>query len=125
MKGWKSFLSIVTVPPDPRVFEGSHQDVALAMNSSREVISRLLKQMEKKGIDQSRPAAESITPPCVTKVTVISFRFCLLCAVNKCINNMKTLAVKSYEELEAAIIPNKESLFCSCIKAVLNKAIVP
>lgn len=30
------------------VFEGSHQDVALAMNSSREVISRLLKQMEKK-----------------------------------------------------------------------------
>jgi len=32
------------------VFEGSHQDVALAMNSSREVISRLLKQMEKKGL---------------------------------------------------------------------------
>jgi CRP/FNR family transcriptional regulator len=30
------------------IFEGSHQDVALAMNSSREVISRLLKQMEKK-----------------------------------------------------------------------------
>jgi len=33
-----------------RIFEGSHQDVALAMNSSREVISRLLKQMEKKGL---------------------------------------------------------------------------
>jgi CRP/FNR family transcriptional regulator len=33
-----------------KVFEGSHQDVALAMNSSREVISRLLKQMEKRGL---------------------------------------------------------------------------
>lgn len=33
-----------------KIFEGSHQDVALAMNSSREVISRLLKQMEKKGM---------------------------------------------------------------------------
>lgn len=32
------------------IFEGSHQDVAQAMNSSREVISRLLKQMEKKGL---------------------------------------------------------------------------
>jgi len=32
------------------IFEGSHQDVALALNSSREVISRLLKQMEKKGM---------------------------------------------------------------------------
>lgn len=32
------------------IFEGSHQDVALAMNSSREVISRLLKQMENKGL---------------------------------------------------------------------------
>jgi len=32
------------------IFEGSHQDVAMAMNSSREVISRLLKQMEKKGL---------------------------------------------------------------------------
>ena len=37
------------------IFEGSHQDVALALNSSREVISRLLKQMEKNGsISQSR-----------------------------------------------------------------------
>jgi len=33
-----------------KVFEGSHQEVAMAMNSSREVISRLLKQMEKKGL---------------------------------------------------------------------------
>jgi CRP/FNR family transcriptional regulator len=29
------------------IYEGSHQDIALALNSSREVISRLLKQMEK------------------------------------------------------------------------------
>jgi len=33
-----------------KVYEGSHQDIALALNSSREVISRLLKQMEKKGM---------------------------------------------------------------------------
>jgi len=33
-----------------KIFEGSHQDVAQSMNSSREVISRLLKQMEKKGL---------------------------------------------------------------------------
>ena len=33
-----------------KVYEGSHQDVALALNSSREVISRLLKQMEKRGM---------------------------------------------------------------------------
>ena len=33
-----------------KIFEGSHQDVAMAMNSSREVISRLLKQMENKGL---------------------------------------------------------------------------
>jgi len=32
------------------IFEGSHQDIALSLNSSREVISRLLKQMEKKGL---------------------------------------------------------------------------
>ena len=31
-------------------FDGSHQDVALALNSSREVISRLLKQMERNGL---------------------------------------------------------------------------
>jgi CRP/FNR family transcriptional regulator len=33
-----------------KIFEGSHQEVALALNSSREVISRLLKQMEKNGL---------------------------------------------------------------------------
>jgi len=33
-----------------KIFDGSHQDVAMAMNSSREVISRLLKQMENKGL---------------------------------------------------------------------------
>ena len=32
------------------IFEGSHQDIALALNSSREVISRLLKQMERNGM---------------------------------------------------------------------------
>jgi CRP/FNR family transcriptional regulator len=32
------------------VFEGSHQEIALALNSSREVISRLLKQMENEGL---------------------------------------------------------------------------
>jgi CRP/FNR family transcriptional regulator len=32
------------------VYEGSHQEVALALNTSREVISRLLKQMEKRGM---------------------------------------------------------------------------
>ena len=31
-------------------YEGSHQDIALAMNTSREVVSRLLKQMEKNGL---------------------------------------------------------------------------
>ncbi len=32
------------------IYEGSHQEIALALNSSREVISRLLKQMEKQGM---------------------------------------------------------------------------
>jgi len=32
------------------VYEGSHQQIAHALNSSREVISRLLKQMERKGL---------------------------------------------------------------------------
>ena len=32
------------------LFEGSHQDVAMALNTSREVISRLLQQMERKGL---------------------------------------------------------------------------
>jgi len=31
-------------------FEGTHQNIAHALNSSREVISRLLKQMERKGL---------------------------------------------------------------------------
>ncbi|MFO7932814.1 MAG: Crp/Fnr family transcriptional regulator [Bacteroidales bacterium] len=33
-----------------KVYEGSHQDIAHSLNSSREVISRLLKQMERKGL---------------------------------------------------------------------------
>jgi CRP/FNR family transcriptional regulator len=33
-----------------KIYEGSHQDVALALNTSREVVSRLLKQMEKRGM---------------------------------------------------------------------------
>lgn len=33
-----------------RVYEGSHQNIAHALNSSREVISRLLKQMERRGL---------------------------------------------------------------------------
>jgi CRP/FNR family transcriptional regulator len=31
------------------VFEGSHQDIALQLNTSREVISRLLKNLENAG----------------------------------------------------------------------------
>jgi len=33
-----------------RVYTGSHQDIALQLNTSREVISRLLKQMERLGM---------------------------------------------------------------------------
>lgn len=33
-----------------KIYTGSHQDIALSLNSSREVISRLLKQMENKGM---------------------------------------------------------------------------
>lgn len=33
-----------------KIFTGSHQDIALSLNTSREVISRLLKQMENKGM---------------------------------------------------------------------------
>ncbi len=33
-----------------RIYEGSHQEIALSLNSSREVISRLLKQMENRGL---------------------------------------------------------------------------
>jgi len=46
------------------VFEGSHQDVALAMNSSREVISRLLKQMEKKGMIKLSRSRIDYAPLC-------------------------------------------------------------
>jgi len=47
-----------------RIFEGSHQDVALAMNSSREVISRLLKQMELKGLIKLSRGRIDYTPLC-------------------------------------------------------------
>ena len=47
-----------------RVFEGSHQDVALALNSSREVISRLLKQMEKKGMIRLSRGRIDYSPLC-------------------------------------------------------------
>jgi CRP/FNR family transcriptional regulator len=47
-----------------KVFEGSHQDVALAMNSSREVISRLLKQMEKKGLIKMSRGRIDYSPLC-------------------------------------------------------------
>ena len=33
-----------------KIFTGSHQEIAHSLNSSREVISRLLKQMENKGM---------------------------------------------------------------------------
>lgn len=46
------------------VFNGSHQEVALAMNSSREVISRLLKQMEKKGLITLSRGKIDYTPLC-------------------------------------------------------------
>ncbi len=47
-----------------RIYEGSHQDVALAMNSSREVISRLLKQMEKKGLIRLSRGRIDYSPLC-------------------------------------------------------------
>ncbi len=47
-----------------RIFEGSHQEVALAMNSSREVISRLLKQMEKKGLISMSRGRIDYSPLC-------------------------------------------------------------
>lgn len=46
------------------LFEGSHQDVAQAMNSSREVISRLLKQMEKRGMVLLSRGRIDYTPLC-------------------------------------------------------------
>lgn len=47
-----------------KIFEGSHQDVAMAMNSSREVISRLLKQMEKKGLIRLSRGRIDYSPLC-------------------------------------------------------------
>jgi CRP/FNR family transcriptional regulator len=46
------------------IFEGSHHDVAMAMNSSREVISRLLKQMEKKGLIKLSRGRIDYSPLC-------------------------------------------------------------
>jgi len=46
------------------VFQGSHQDVAQALNSSREVISRLLKQMEKKGMIRLSRGRIDYSPLC-------------------------------------------------------------
>ena len=46
------------------IFEGSHQDVALALNSSREVISRLLKQMEKNGLIKLSRGRIDYSPLC-------------------------------------------------------------
>lgn len=46
------------------LFEGSHQDVAMAMNTSREVISRLLKQMEKKGLIKLSRGRIDYSPLC-------------------------------------------------------------
>ena len=46
------------------IFAGSHQDVALALNSSREVISRLLKQMEKNGLIKLSRGRIDYSPLC-------------------------------------------------------------
>lgn len=46
------------------VFQGSHQDVAHALNSSREVISRLLKQMERKGMIRLSRGRIDYSPLC-------------------------------------------------------------
>ncbi len=46
------------------VFQGSHQDVAHALNSSREVISRLLKQMERKGMIRLSRGRIDYSPIC-------------------------------------------------------------
>jgi CRP/FNR family transcriptional regulator len=47
-----------------KLFEGSHQDVAMALNTSREVISRLLKQMEKKGMIKLSRGRIDYSPLC-------------------------------------------------------------
>jgi CRP/FNR family transcriptional regulator len=46
------------------LFEGSHQDIASSLNSSREVISRLLKQMEKKGLIRLSRGRIDYSPLC-------------------------------------------------------------
>jgi len=46
------------------LYEGSHQDVAMALNTSREVISRLLKQMEKKGLIRLSRGRIDYSPLC-------------------------------------------------------------
>ncbi|MEN8204126.1 MAG: Crp/Fnr family transcriptional regulator [Bacteroidota bacterium] len=46
------------------LFEGSHQDVAMALNTSREVISRLLKQMERKGLIRLSRGRIDYSPLC-------------------------------------------------------------
>jgi len=46
------------------LFEGSHQNVAMALNTSREVISRLLKQMERKGLIKLSRGKIDYSPLC-------------------------------------------------------------
>jgi CRP/FNR family transcriptional regulator len=47
-----------------RIYTGSHQDVAHSLNTSREVISRLLKQMERKGLIRLYRNRIDYTPLC-------------------------------------------------------------
>jgi len=47
-----------------KVFQGSHQDIAHALSSSREVISRLLKQMERKGMIRLSRGRIDYSPLC-------------------------------------------------------------
>ncbi|PID91865.1 MAG: Crp/Fnr family transcriptional regulator [Bacteroidetes bacterium] len=49
------------------IFQGSHQDIANALNSTREVISRLLKQMEKAGMLQLSRGKIDYSPICDKK----------------------------------------------------------
>lgn len=46
------------------IYEGSHQDVAMALNTSREVISRLLKQMERAGLIKLSRGKIDYSPLC-------------------------------------------------------------
>jgi len=48
-----------------KIFEGSHQDVAMSLNTSREVISRLLKQMERRGLISLSRGRIDYSPLCV------------------------------------------------------------